>query len=75
MKARYSQAEIKARIRQIIAELRDTEELKGFCRTSTEAQREQMALQVFRKEIKEELALPLFGEWAEKREQGNLFAK
>jgi hypothetical protein len=75
MKARYSQAEIKARIRQIIAELRDTEELKGFCRTSTEAQREQMALQVFRKEIKEELALTLFGEWAEKREQGNLFAK
>jgi hypothetical protein len=75
IKSRYSQAEIKARIRQIMAELRYHEELKGFFRTATETQREQMAMQVFRRELKEELALPLFGEWAEKHEQRSLFAK
>jgi hypothetical protein len=75
IKSRYSQVEVKARIRQIIPELRNNEELKGFFRSSTEVQREQMAMQVFRREIKEELALPLFEEWAEKQEQPRLFAK
>jgi hypothetical protein len=75
IKVRYSQAELKARLRQIIAELRNNDDLKGYFRTSTEAQKEQMAMQVFRREIKEELALPLFGEWAEKHEQPSLFQK
>jgi hypothetical protein len=75
IKLRYSQAELKARLRQIIAELRNNDDLKGYFRTSSEAQKEQMAMQVFRREIKEELALPLFGEWAEKHEQPSLFQK
>jgi hypothetical protein len=75
IRLRYSEAAIKIKIREVMAELRNSEELKGFFRTSTEAQREQMAMQVFRREIKEELALPLFGEWAEKHEQPSLFTK
>lgn len=71
---RFSDTELKAKIREIITgRVRVDEELRDALRRVADKQKESIALQIIRKEIKLEMALPSFSEWAANNAQGTLF--
>jgi hypothetical protein len=68
--ARYSATQLRAKVQEVVAERGKTDIF--FKRCSLE-QREVMALQLIRKEIREQLNVPGFSEWSAGRTQGSLF--
>lgn len=75
IRSRYSQAELQVQVRKTIDRIKQDDTLKSFFRFAEDQQKEQIATQYLRKEIREELALPLLGQWIESNRQPSLFFK
>jgi hypothetical protein len=70
LKARYPSSELANKINEVATQRRRTDQV--FARVSPD-QREKLALQLLRKELREELQLPSLEEWIQSKSQIELF--
>jgi hypothetical protein len=70
LKARYPSSALANKINEVATQRRRTDDV--FARVTPD-QREKLALQLLRKELREELQLPSLEEWAQSKSQIELF--
>ena len=71
LKARYPSSALANKINEVAAQRRRTDDV--FARVTPD-QREKLALQLLRKELREELQLPSLEEWIQSKSQIELFS-
>ena len=71
LKARYPSSVLTNKINEVAAQRRKTDQV--FARVTPD-QREKLALQLLRKELREELQLPSLEEWIQSKSQIELFS-